>query len=96
MGRDYIGRIFTICVLGGIGSLSGTFVATVIVGVAESITATFYGPSWSPGHRIRVPLVALVVRPARPVRESLMSNGRFIALACLVGIALVAGSMFGD
>jgi branched-chain amino acid transport system permease protein len=64
MGRDYIGRIFAICVLGGIGSLPGTFVAAVIVGVAESITATFYGPAWSPAVAFGMLLIALVVRPA--------------------------------
>jgi branched-chain amino acid transport system permease protein len=64
MGRDYIGRIFAICVLGGIGSLPGTFIAAIIVGVAESITATFYGPSWSPAVAFGMLLVALVVRPA--------------------------------
>lgn len=64
MGRDYIGRIFAICVLGGIGSLPGTFVAAVIIGVAESITATFYGPSWSPAIAFGFLLIALVVRPA--------------------------------
>lgn len=64
MGRDFIGRIFAICVLGGIGSLPGTFVAAVIVGVAESITATFYGPSWSPAVAFGMLLIALVVRPA--------------------------------
>jgi branched-chain amino acid transport system permease protein len=64
MGRDYIGRIFAICVLGGIGSLPGTFIAAVIVGVAESITATFYGPSWSPAVAFGMLLIALVVRPA--------------------------------
>lgn len=64
MGRDYIGRIFAICVLGGVGSLPGTFVAALIVGVAESITATFYGPSWSPAIAFGLLLIALVVRPA--------------------------------
>ena len=64
MGRDYIGRIFAICDLGGIGSLPGTFLAAVIVGVAESITATFYGPSWSPAIAFGFLLIALVVRPA--------------------------------
>lgn len=64
MGRDYIGRIFAICVLGGVGSLPGTLVAAIIVGVAESVTATFYGPSWSPAIAFGLLLFALVVRPA--------------------------------
>lgn len=64
MGRDFIGRIFAICVLGGIGSIPGMFAASLIVGVAESITATFYGPSWSPAVAFGMLLLALVVRPA--------------------------------
>ena len=64
MGRDFIGRIFAICVLGGIGSLPGMLLASLIVGVAESITATLYGPSWSPAVAFGMLLFALVVRPA--------------------------------
>lgn len=64
MGRDYIGRIFAICVLGGVGSLPGTFIAAIIVGIAESITASVYGPSWSPAVAFGFLLLALVVRPA--------------------------------
>src|SRR5256886_3951070 len=33
--RDYIGRMFAITVLGGMGSIGGTLVAAVILGVAE-------------------------------------------------------------
>jgi branched-chain amino acid transport system permease protein len=64
MGRDFIGRIFAICVLGGIGSLPGMFLAAVLIGVAESVTSTFYGPSWSPAVSFGMLLLALVVRPA--------------------------------
>src|SRR5919205_485109 len=48
VGRDYIGRVFAICVLGGLGSLTGTLVGALLLGIAESLTATFYGPSWAP------------------------------------------------
>ena len=64
MGRDYIGRIFAICVLGGIGSLPGMFIAALTVGVAESVTATFYGPSWSPAVAFGMLLATLIIRPA--------------------------------
>jgi branched-chain amino acid transport system permease protein len=64
VGRDYIGRVFAICVLGGMGSLPGTLAAAVILGVAESITATFYGPSWSPAVAFGILLLALAFRPA--------------------------------
>ncbi len=48
IGRDYIGRIFAICVLGGLGSFSGLVIAAMTLGIAESLTATFFGPSWAP------------------------------------------------
>jgi branched-chain amino acid transport system permease protein len=47
--RDYIGRVFAITVLGGLGSIGGTLVASIILGVAESLMATFFGPRWPSG-----------------------------------------------
>lgn len=64
MGRDYIGRVFAIAVLGGLGSLTGTLLAAVALGIAESVTATLYGPSWSPAVAFGALLIALVVRPS--------------------------------
>ncbi len=48
VGRDYIGRIFAICVLGGMTSFPGMLAGALLIGIAESLTATFYGPSWAP------------------------------------------------
>ena len=62
--RDYIGRMFAITVLGGMGSVAGTLVAAVILGVAESLMSTFFGPSWSLAVSFGILLVALAVRPA--------------------------------
>ena len=62
--RDYIGRVFAITVLGGLGSIGGTLVAAIILGVAESLMATFFGPSWSLAVSFGILLVALAVRPA--------------------------------
>ena len=64
VGRDYIGRIFAICVLGGMGSLTGTLIAAMLVGIVESITATFYGPSWAPAVSFGFLLLTLAVRPS--------------------------------
>ena len=64
VGRDYIGRIFAICVLGGMGSLPGTVIAAMLIGVIESLTSTFYGPSWAPAVSFGVLLLTLAVRPA--------------------------------
>jgi branched-chain amino acid transport system permease protein len=64
IGREYIGRVFAITVLGGMGSIGGTLVAALILGVAESLTATFSGPSWSLAVSFGFLLLALAVRPS--------------------------------
>ena len=63
-GRGYIGRVFAIVVLGGMGSVVGTLVAALLLGLAESLTSTFYGPSWSPAVVFGFLLMALVARPS--------------------------------
>ena len=64
VGREYIGRVFAICVLGGMGSLPGTLIAALLVGIVESMTSTFYGPSWAPAVSFGFLLLTLAVRPA--------------------------------
>jgi len=64
MGREYIGRVFAITVLGGMGSIGGTFVAALILGVAESLTSTFSGPSWALAVSFGILLLALAIRPS--------------------------------
>jgi branched-chain amino acid transport system permease protein len=64
IGRDYIGRIFAICVLGGMTSIPGMLLAAILLGIVESLTATFYGPSWAPAVSFGFLLIALAVRPA--------------------------------
>lgn len=64
IGRDYIGRVFAICVLGGLGSLPGTLIGAMVLGIVESFTATFYGPSWAPAVSFGLLLATLAFRPA--------------------------------
>jgi branched-chain amino acid transport system permease protein len=64
VGREYIGRIFAICVLGGMGSLPGTVIAAMLLGIIESFTATSCGPSWAPAVAFGFLLITLAVRPA--------------------------------
>lgn len=64
VGREYIGRVFAICVLGGLQSLPGTLIGAMLLGVMESITATFYGPSWAPAVAFGFLLLTLAFRPA--------------------------------
>jgi branched-chain amino acid transport system permease protein len=64
VGREYIGRVFAICVLGGLGSLPGSLIAAMLLGLFESFTATFYGPSWSPAVAFGFLLLTLAFRPS--------------------------------
>jgi branched-chain amino acid transport system permease protein len=64
IGRDYIGRVFAICVLGGLGSLPGMLIGAMLVGIVESLTSTFYGPSWAPAVAFGFLLMTLALRPA--------------------------------
>jgi branched-chain amino acid transport system permease protein len=64
VGREYIGRVFAICVLGGLGSLPGTLIGAMLLGIVESFTSTFYGPSWAPAVAFGVLLLTLAFRPA--------------------------------
>jgi branched-chain amino acid transport system permease protein len=64
VGREYIGRIFAICVLGGLGSLPGALIAAMLLGIIESLTSTFYGPSWAPAVAFGLLLLTLALRPA--------------------------------
>ncbi|MBV8793157.1 MAG: branched-chain amino acid ABC transporter permease [Pseudolabrys sp.] len=64
VGREYIGRVFAICVLGGLGSLPGSLLAAMLLGVMESLTSTFYGPSWAPAVAFGFLLLTLAFRPA--------------------------------
>ncbi len=64
VGREYIGRVFAICVLGGLQSLPGTVIAAMLLGIVESFTSTYYGPSWAPAVAFGVLLLTLAFRPA--------------------------------
>ena len=64
IAREYIGRAFAICVLGGIASIPGTLVASLVLGVAESMTTTFFGPSWAPAVAFGLLLLTLTFKPS--------------------------------
>jgi branched-chain amino acid transport system permease protein len=64
IGREYIGLVFAVCVLGGMGSIRGTLVAAFVLGLAESFTATFAGPSWAPAVSFGLLLATLAFKPA--------------------------------
>jgi len=63
LDRAYIGRTFCVVVMAGLGSLTGTLAAGVLLGVAESVVLTLYGASWAPAVSFALLLLVLGVRP---------------------------------
>jgi len=62
-GQIFIGRVFAICIMGGMASLSGAMAAAFLFGVVENVTATFFGPSWAPAVAFGWLLLVLAFRP---------------------------------
>jgi branched-chain amino acid transport system permease protein len=63
LDRAYIGRTFCVVVLAGLGSMSGTLIAGIILGVAETIVLTLFGASWAPAIAFTLLLAVLAIRP---------------------------------
>ena len=63
LDRLYIGRTFCVVVLAGLGSMTGTLAAGLILGIAESIVLMMLGASWAPAVAFGLLLVVLGIRP---------------------------------
>ena len=63
MDRIYIGRTFCVVVLAGLGSMTGTLAAGLILGISESIVLMHFGASWAPAVAFGLLLLVLGVRP---------------------------------
>jgi branched-chain amino acid transport system permease protein len=60
---DWISRLLGIIVLGGMGSLAGALVGALILGVAETLTATYISLQWSTLIFYAVIMAVLLFRP---------------------------------
>jgi branched-chain amino acid transport system permease protein len=63
MDRVYIGRTFCVVVLAGLGSMTGTVAAGLILGISESIVLMQFGASWAPAVAFGLLLIVLGFRP---------------------------------
>ena len=62
-GRIYIGKTFAIVVLAGLGSIPGTFIAALVLGLAESIVLGSGASSWTNAVSFTLLLLVLTIRP---------------------------------
>lgn len=63
-GSEYVGRTFAIVVVAGLGSIPGTFVSAMLIGLLESLVTTYVGGTWAPGVAFAVLLITLAFRPS--------------------------------
>jgi branched-chain amino acid transport system permease protein len=60
---QWIARLLSIVVLGGLGSLPGAAIGALLLGIAEAATVTYISPSWATAVPYVVIFVVLLVRP---------------------------------
>jgi len=60
---EWIGRVFAIVILGGIGNVNGTLYAGLLVGAISGVVALAWGPSAAPLVVFSLVVLALVFRP---------------------------------
>lgn len=63
VGHNFLLTVFTIVVLGGLGSFVGTLVAGVIVGFAEGLAGVFIPGTMVPAVGLGILVLVLLVRP---------------------------------
>jgi branched-chain amino acid transport system permease protein len=62
-GLEWLLRAFTVIVLGGMGSVWGTLVGGIAVGIAEQLGATWFGPQYHDLVVFSLLVIVLVLRP---------------------------------
>jgi branched-chain amino acid transport system permease protein len=66
----FLGKAFVICVLGGLGSVTGALVGGLALGLLESFGSIVFGSQWSTTVGFAIMILVLVVRPSGLVGRS--------------------------
>ena len=61
----WVGVIFAVVILGGLGNPLGALIAGLVVGVSESLTMALTEPAWAPLVSFSLLILVLVLRPDR-------------------------------
>jgi branched-chain amino acid transport system permease protein len=63
MGWPPLLKCFGIVILGGMGSVGGTIIASFIFGIVEIATAFFFGSQWAYSAVFLIIIIILLIRP---------------------------------
>ena len=69
MGFDEVIMTFVVVVLGGIGSVNGSYVAGVALGLFTALFGALVSPAYTTAAAFLVLIAVLVLRPGRPERR---------------------------
>jgi branched-chain amino acid transport system permease protein len=61
----WIGVVFAVVIIGGLGNPLGPLVAGILIGVSEAITMTLTAPAWAPLVSFTLLLAILLLKPGR-------------------------------
>lgn len=62
-GSPFIGKAFAVAVLGGLGTVSGAVLGGLVLGLAETLGALAFGPSFQTAIAFGILVLVLVIRP---------------------------------
>jgi branched-chain amino acid transport system permease protein len=61
----WVGVVFAVVIIGGLGNPIGALLAGLLIGVSESVTMAVVAPAWAPLVSFSVLILLLVARPGR-------------------------------
>ena len=61
----WIGVVFAVVMIGGLGNPLGALIAGAVIGIAEAITMALTAPSWAPLVSFSLLIAVLLLRPDR-------------------------------
>lgn len=62
---SWVGVVFAVVMIGGLGSAIGPLVAGIIIGASEAIAMVIFAPSWAPIVSFSLLILMLLFRPGR-------------------------------
>lgn len=70
IGSDYLIRGFIAIVIGGLGSMAGAILGSVLIAVIESVGGYYFDPTWATIAMFILTMVVLLIRP-----KGILGNG---------------------
>jgi branched-chain amino acid transport system permease protein len=64
MGLDAILRAFIVVIVGGMGSIAGALVASILIGEVEALASLWISPTWAETLVFVVLIITLILRPS--------------------------------